>query len=58
MLRSSVTAALVLAVLPSYAPAGFANYQTMLFGALAIGAAVLGGLLVRGGRPGSPTAWS
>jgi ABC-type branched-subunit amino acid transport system permease subunit len=39
--RSSIVAALVLAVLPSYAPAGFGNYQTLLFGALAITMAVL-----------------
>ncbi len=51
VLRSSVTAALVLAVLPSYAPAGFADYQVMLFGALAISAAVLSGFVVRGRSP-------
>jgi ABC-type branched-subunit amino acid transport system permease subunit len=51
VLRSPVTAALVLAVLPSYAPEGFTDYQTMLFGALAISAAVLGGMVVRGTSP-------
>lgn len=43
LFRSSIVAALVLAVLPSYAPSNFGDYQTLLFGALAIAIAVLSG---------------
>jgi branched-subunit amino acid ABC-type transport system permease component len=41
LVRSAVLAAAVLAVLPVYAPSGFTDYQTMLFGAAAVAAAVL-----------------
>jgi ABC-type branched-subunit amino acid transport system permease subunit len=40
LVRSAVLAAAVLAVLPVYAPSGFTDYQTMLFGAAAVAAAV------------------
>jgi ABC-type branched-subunit amino acid transport system permease subunit len=44
---SAPVAALLLAVLPSYAPDGFTNYQTMLFGGLAILIPVLGTTRIR-----------
>jgi branched-subunit amino acid ABC-type transport system permease component len=43
LLPSAFCAAALLAIVPSYAPNSFTDYQTMLFGAAAIAAAVLSG---------------
>ena len=48
LVSSAVAAAALLAVLPAYAPDGFTNYQTMLFGAAAVLATVVSELDVRG----------
>jgi branched-subunit amino acid ABC-type transport system permease component len=47
LVASAAVAALLLAVLPAYAPDGFTTYQTMLFGALAIVVPVLGTIRIR-----------
>jgi hypothetical protein len=36
LIRSSIVAAAVLVLLPGYAPAGFVDYQSMVFGAAAL----------------------
>jgi ABC-type branched-subunit amino acid transport system permease subunit len=36
LIRSSIVAAAVLVLLPAYAPAGFAEYQSMVFGVAAL----------------------